>query len=90
MKQYSTRERFACGLLAAVCLLAAGFWTYFLLIDAGTRRSVSAWAAGVGFWVGFALCLKIAITGRSSARLEQDATDALAGRPVPRGTKRPD
>lgn len=90
MKQYSARERFACGFLAVVCLLAAGFWTYFLLTDAGTRRSVSAWAAGLGFGAGFALCLKIAMTGRSTARLEQDAADALAGRPVSRETKRPD
>lgn len=90
MKQYSPRERFACGLLAVVCLLAGGFWTYFLLTDPGTRGSVSAWAAGLGFWVGFAICLKIASTGRSTARLEQDAADALAGRPIPRETKRPD
>lgn len=90
MKQYSPRERFACGLLAVVCLLAGGFWTYLLVADPGTRRSVSAWAAGLGFWGGFAICLKIAMTGRSTARLEQDAADALAGRPVQRETKRPD
>jgi hypothetical protein len=41
MKQYSPRERFACGLLAVVCLLAGGFWTYFLFTDPGTRGSVS-------------------------------------------------
>ena len=84
MRTYSTRERVLLGFLALVCLSGAGFWTFMLVSGPGFRDSLPVWAATLGLWGGFGLCLKIVITGRSTPRFEQDAVDALAGRSLPR------
>jgi hypothetical protein len=85
LRTYSRRERFLFGFLAPILGTAAAFLTYLV----ATMRDVLVWLALFGALGGTGVCLKIAITGRATRRLEQDAFEALAGRPL-RDHERPD
>ena len=84
MRVYSTRERVLAGLTVPM-------WLAVVVIVAGVvatmpemRTNLLLWAAGLGGVGATSIAVKIAVTGRSTRRLEQNALDALAGRPLPR------
>ena len=82
LRTYSRRERFLFGLFAPILGAAAAFMVYMLITMPEVRRNVLFWLALAGTLGGAGVCLKVAITGRGTRRLEQDAFEAFAGRPL--------
>jgi hypothetical protein len=55
---------------------------YMVITMPEPRRDVLFWLALAGTLGGAGVCLKVAITGKATPRLEQNAFEALAGRPI--------
>ena len=83
MRVYSTRERVLAGLTVPIWLALVAFAAFMITTSSEARRDVLLWVAGLGGIGATLIAAKIAVTGRSTRRLEQDALDALAGRPLP-------
>ena len=83
MRIYSRRERVVAGLTSPLWLAVVALAGFMIGTESEARRDILLWFAGIGGAAATFIALKIAITGRSTRRLEQRALDALAGRPLP-------
>ena len=83
MRVYSTRVRILAGLTVPVWLAEVAMVIIIFATIPESRPNFLLWMAGLGGVGATFIALKIAITGRSTRRLEQNAWDALAGRQLP-------
>jgi hypothetical protein len=83
MRMYSTRARVLAGLTVPIWLAEVVMVIVIIATIPESRPNLLLWAGGLGGVGATFIALKIAITGRSTRRLEQNAFDALAGRPLP-------
>jgi hypothetical protein len=79
---YSRRERVLFACFVPILGALAAFMVYGALTVADLRHDALYWFSFLGNLGAVAICLKIAITGTATRRLEQNAFDALAGRPL--------
>jgi hypothetical protein len=83
MRIYSTRERVVAALTVPIWLAVVVIFVGVIATVPEMRTNLLLWAGGLGGVGATFIALKIAATGRSTRRLEQNALDALAGRPLP-------
>ncbi len=83
MRVYSTRQRVLAVLTVPIWLAVVVTVAVIIATLPEMRRNLLLWAGGLGGIGATFIALKIAVTGRSTRRLEQNALDALAGRPLP-------
>ena len=81
-RTYSSRERFLFACCVPILGAVAVFMGYMIVTIPETRRDFLFWIALLGTLGATGVCLKIAATGSATRRLEQDAFEALAGRPL--------
>jgi hypothetical protein len=79
---YSRRERVLFACFVPILGALAAFMVYVASTVPGSRHNALYWFGLLGNLGAVAICLKIAITGTATRRLEQNAFDALAGRPL--------
>jgi hypothetical protein len=84
-RTYSFRERFLFACCVPILGAVTVFMGYMIVTIPETRRDFLFWVALLGTLGATGVCLKIATTGTATRRLEQDAFDALAGRPLDEG-----
>ena len=83
MRVYSKRERVLVALTIPLWLAVVGLFIGVVVTVPDARTNVFLWLGGFGGVGATFIALRIVLTGRSTRRMEQDAFDALAGRPLP-------
>jgi hypothetical protein len=83
MRVYCTSERILAGLTVPIWLAVVVIFTVLIATMPEMRANLLLWAGGLGGVGATFIAVKIAVTGRSTRRLEQNAFDALSGKPLP-------
>src|SRR5262249_14354196 len=77
VKVYSTRARVLFGIGLLVCFLTCAGVVLIMVTQPGAVRDPLLWIAGLATLGGAYTCLRIIITGRATAYLEQDVRDVF-------------
>jgi hypothetical protein len=83
MRVYSTRERILAGLTVPIWLAVVVVFAMLIATMTEMRTNLLLWAGGLGGVGATFIAVKIAVSGRSTRGLEQNAFDALSGKPLP-------
>ena len=83
MRTYTKRERVLAAITVPIWLAVVVIFVGVVVTVPDARTNVFLWLGGLGGVGATFVAMKIAVTGRSLRCLDQDAVDALAGRPLP-------